>query len=295
MRVMQYVDEIEKGEITPQANVQLTTDAKATCVIDDGGTFGQVVGQKGVEEATSRAREYGVGMATMFRCAHTGRIGTYGEQIAELGMLGLVFSSPAGLGSLVAPFGGREARMGTNPLCLAAPSRREFPIVLDMATCVAPEGKVRNALQRSQSVPTEWLLDAQGQPTSNPQAIYDDPMGALMPLGGIVGHKGYCLAVMVDIISGALAGSGCCRPNPDAAKGRTITIFAVDVGQLLPIDMFLNQVEELVGYMASCPTLPGVDRVLVPGELESIRREEQIREGIDIPESVWERIQALDQ
>ena len=153
---------------------------------------------------SKKARDGGVGAVSVRNCCHTGRIGTYTEMAAQAGLVGIAMTNSGGGGQLVAPFGGTARRLSTNPISIAAPSGGPHPIMLDIASSVAPEGKVRNYFLAGKSVPPGWMIDAAGNPTTNPADFYAEPGGALLPLGGAVGYKGFGLSFMIDILAGAL-------------------------------------------------------------------------------------------
>jgi uncharacterized oxidoreductase len=233
----------------------------------------------------------GIGAVTVRNCCHTGRIGTYTELAAEAGLVGIAMTNASGAGQLVAPLGGAARRLSTNPISIAAPSGGEFPLLLDMATSVAPEGKVRAAYQAGRPTPEGWMLDARGQPTTNPNDFYSDPPAVLLPLGGPVAHKGYALAVMIDILAGALSGAGCCRPNAQYTGDGMLAI-AIDVGRFTPLADFERHVVELAHYLKECPKAPGVEEIHLPGETEWRKRRERKRDGILIEDGSWKLIEA---
>jgi uncharacterized oxidoreductase len=212
---------------------------------------------------------------------------------AEQGMIGVLTVNAGGSGQLVAPFGGTAGRLATNPISIAVPSRNTSgPVFLDIATSVAPEGKLRAFRQRGVSVPEGWIIDHLGRPTTDPADFYGPPSGALLPLGGSAGHKGFGLAFMMDILAGALSGAGCSRPNahPD---GEGLFLMAIDVQQFIPLEQFCDHVSQLVEHVKSTPPAAGFQEVLVPGEYE--HHQEQLRrsEGILVEDKTWTEIAAI--
>jgi uncharacterized oxidoreductase len=215
--------------------------------------------------------------------------------VAEAGMIGMVMANGGGAGQWVTPFAGRQRRLSTNPIAIGAPSSGPFSFILDISTSVAPEGKVRDYGQRGQPVPEGWLVDQHGKPTRDPQDLYADPGGALLPLGGTAaGHKGFGLAFMVDIFAGALSSAGCpTRELTDPAGGTGLFMLAMDVQRFLPLEIFLARVTEMAEYCKSSAPADGFDEVLVPGEFEYKQRLLRERTGIEIPDSVWKQLQAI--
>ena len=294
MRVPQYVEDIRQGRVHPGAELSVIRDWPTGSTIDAQGAFGQVACSIAMHRALEKAEEYGLGAVTMRGSGHTGRLGTYGELAASKNMIGMVFNNAGGGGQRVAPFGGRQGRLAPNPLCLASPSGRDFPIVLDISTCVAPEGKVRHAFQAGVKIPDGWLVDPEGRPTNDPAVLYETPRGSLQPIGGIMGHKGFGLAFLVDILGGALSGAGCSRPDGEAPpEDRGLLFAAIDVTRFIPLEAFLAHVSQLFDYIRATPPAPGFDSVMVPGEFEYRQRQERGRDGIDVPEKTWSAIQSL--
>jgi uncharacterized oxidoreductase len=194
----------------------------------------------------------------------------------------------------VAPWGGAEPRLGTNPIAIAVPAEPR-PIVIDLTTSVVAEGKVRLARDTGKSVPAGWLLDRGGEPTTDPAALYGG--GTLLPLGGREGHKGYALAMAVDLLGGILAGAGAGllagTSSPGGAFANNFLVQAIDPGALLPREEFARGVREYVAYVRSSRPRAGGGEVLLPGEPEARAEEAGLREGLRIPRAVWDEALAV--
>ncbi len=294
MRIIQYVQEIEDGNIVPGAKVKLLEEWDSGARIDASGVLGQVACHDAMQLAIRKARHATLAAVVIRNANHSGRLGTYVEMAAASGMIGLVAANGGGAGQWVAPFGGRERRLSTNPLAFGAPSGKTFPIILDISTSVVPEGKVRHCLARGQSAPDGWLIDADGLATNDPATLYDTPSGALLPLGGPAGHKGYGLAFMVDILAGALSGAGCPRAGEfDPNHGSGLFMLAIDVERFGPLSSFSETISEMADYVRSSQAASGFERVLVPGEYETQHRERRRTSGIDIPDPTYEQIRSI--
>jgi uncharacterized oxidoreductase len=189
----------------------------------------------------------------------------------------------------VAPFGGSDGRLATNPLAFACPGP-ERPILIDITTSVVAEGKVRLKRNAGQAVPEGWLLDNQGRPTRDPADLYTDPRGALLPFGGIVGHKGYALGVMVDILSGALSGAGCSYSST-CRLGNAMFFTVVDIEKFVSREEFLEQVGVLERHVKASPPAAGFTEILMPGEPELREEERRLREGIFVDEETWRQFE----
>jgi LDH2 family malate/lactate/ureidoglycolate dehydrogenase len=294
LRVLQYVASIDSGLIKPNGKTVVVDRFAAGAVLDGGGGFGQVAGREATLLAIEIAREAGVSAVTLHHCHHTGRIGTYTEMCAAEGLIGICVVNSGGGAQVVPPFGGLGRRLSTNPISIAAPTAAEHPLVLDMATTVAPEGKVRAAFQAGKPVPEGWLMDADGRVTTDAAQLYAERPGALVPIGGIVGYKGFGLSLMIDILAGVLTGAGGCQPER-AYPGDGLFIIALDTQRFQPLANFRQCVTELADYIRSSPTAPGFERVYVPGEPEIIRREQRLREGILVEQGTWTLLEELCQ
>jgi uncharacterized oxidoreductase len=289
LRVPQYVERIRQGRVVLGAGLTVLRQTPSTAALDGNGGFGQVMARRAMDTAMEMANRTGVGTVTLFHCSHTGRLGSYTEHAARGGLIGLMMVNSGGHGQWVAPFGGTTGRLGTNPLSVGIPTGLDFPIVLDIATSVAPEGKVRARLTAGKPMPEGWVLAADGRPTTDPAALYGPPRGALLPSGG---HKGFGLALVVDVLAGILSGAGCCTDPAAPLDGKTDGVFlmAVQVEAFCPRPAFEQQVGLLVRHVKSCPPAPGFGAVFVPGEPEARERARREREGIPIEEGVWQTL-----
>src|SRR5262245_28621463 len=183
IRIPQYLDAIGDGRLRPGAPFTVVKETAAVLVVDGGRGLGQVQAHRLLDRLTPRAQALGLAAGTLKNCGHIGRLGEYGEAAAARKLALIATVNGHGFGRGVAPPGGIDARIGTNPLCLAVPTDGE-PIVLDIGTSVCAEGKVRVAYNKGQRVPDGWLLDAQGRPTTDPGVLYREPRGSILPLGG---------------------------------------------------------------------------------------------------------------
>lgn len=294
MRLLQYLDEIEQGEIVPGQTWNIVRDWSIGSVIDVQQVFGQVACHDAMQLAIQKARQHSLAAIALRGTGHTGRLGAYVTQAAEQGMIGIVMGSGGGAGKWVAPFGGCERRIGTNPLAFGAPSGKEFPIVLDMGTSIVPEGKIRHYQQQGEAVPAGWLIDHRGQTSTNPDALYADPPGAIMSLGGNAGHKGFGLAVMVDIMAGALTGVGCIKPEEDkVTTGGGLFVMAINPSQFGDPSWLEGEIATMTEFVNSCKPVPPIERVMVPGQFEHEQKRQREKNGVMIAETVWDKIQAL--
>lgn len=290
MRLMQYADNIAQGFIRPGADFDVVRRNGSLAVVDGHFNFGQVTAGKSLELALELARATGTGTVLARNCNHVGRLGSYTERAAKAGFACLMAVNAPGPGG-VAPYGAKERRMGTNPISLAAPGR-PGPLVLDMTTSAVAEGKVRVAFQKGEKIPDGWIIDAEGKPTTDPAALYGPPAGALLPLGGPLGFKGFGLSVMLDVVCGILSGSGVARNDlPAGANG--VWLYAIDIGQAIGEADYWEWFDKYAEHIKSAAKLPGVSEILFPGEVEAARQREREARGIAVPEKTWELLTGL--
>jgi uncharacterized oxidoreductase len=290
MRLMQYVDGIEKQFIRPGAAMELQIPAAAVTLMDAGFGFGQVAAAKALEAGMAQARESGTSTVMIRNCNHVGRLGACSDRAAKAGFASVMAVNAPGPGG-VAPWGGIDRRLGTNPISMAAPWG-DSAVVLDMTTSATAEGKLRVAYQKGESVPPGLIIDAQGQPTTDPATFYQEPGGALLPLGGPLGFKGYGLSVLIDIIGGMLSGSGIARTDlPRGANGVWMTFFHIP--HFTDRATYDALMERYVAHLRSSRLAPGSTGILLPGEIEAQRRQERLTSGVPVPEETWRQITQL--
>ncbi|MFD0974119.1 Ldh family oxidoreductase [Plantactinospora endophytica] len=288
-RLVPYVDAVHSGMIDPSADPVLRRRHRATAVVDGRRGFGQLAARLAVTEARQLADEYGVGVVTIGNCNHIGRLGEYVQLLAEAGMVGLAFCN---INPTVAPYGGRERRLGTNPFAWSAPrAEGRPPVVVDFATSAIAEGKLALSLARRERVGTGLLVDADGRGSTDPHDFYTG--GALLPFGQ---HKGYGLSVMIEIVGGLLSGAGVSSlPGYDNTNGTVLV--AVDIGTFLPVAEFRTRSEGFCRLLGdTAPAVdgdPGPDGVLVPGEKEALTRAARISDGVPLAPSTWRELAEL--
>jgi len=290
-QLLSYTKAVKNGVIKPGAKLEIVRESPSTILINGNWGFGQVVCYKAVHLAINKAKTAGSAVVCVYNCNHIGRLGHYTQIVAENDMIGFICVNGD---PIVAPFGGRKAVLSTNPLSYGIPSGGTDPIVLDIATGVVAEGKVRAALYKGQQIPPGWIIDSQGKPSTNPADLYEPPLppaqtklaGAVLPTGG---HKGYGLGLVIAILTGALTGTEC---DPDITSGLTNAIYinVVKIDQFVPLDEFKNKVSKLTRTVKESPKAPGFTEILVPGEAEIIAQKNRSQNGIPIPDLTWKAL-----
>jgi uncharacterized oxidoreductase len=285
-----YVKRIQQGHIVPGAPFEIVAESPTTARINGHGGFGQVVSTRAMELAIHKARTLNVAAATVFQQSHVGRLADYPIMAARAGMIGLMMCDSGRTDKSVAPYGGRTRRLGTNPLSIALPSDQESPVFLDMATSAVAAGKIGVARNRKQAVPLGWLVDKEGQPTTDPQAFYAG--GAILPLGGDQAHKGYGLSFMVETLSAILTGLGYgFDPSGPHNDGAFMAVFNVEA--FYPLETFKKELAGFIAYLKESPPAAGFQEVLYPGEIEYRTAQQRQQEGILVEEETWRQLVAL--
>jgi len=295
IRIPQYLKAIEEGDLDPRADPEIVGEHGGIIQVDGHSTFGQVVATRSTEMAIEKARDHGVSVVTMGNLNHTGRIGTYPEMAAAAGMAGIMFTGFAGgsFGNSVAPFGGREGRLGTNPLAMAFPHVEGAPILLDFASSMAAEGKLRVYRNKEQDLPDTWVIDKNGVPSRNPNDFYDG--GAQLPVGGMHGgHKGYALSLMMALFGGILGQIASPPGKIDRwAMWAGSTILAIDLGHMAPMETIRAEVQHMMKYLQDTPPMEGSSGVFFPGERSAKTRQERLAQGIPVDSTTWAQVEAL--
>lgn len=277
---------IARGEIDRSAPIEVTREGPTTAVLKGNGAAGPVIGARAMRLAIQKAKTFGVGIVSAYNCDHFGAASYYSALAAREGLIGLALCNA---GPAVAPFGGKTAVHGTNPISYAIP-RAEGPIILDIATSAAAHGQVFKAQRRGQAIPLGWAVDAEGRPTTDAAAAIK---GALLPFGG---HKGYGMGILVDVLTGALAGSTVARAVQHAGdpkvRGQSFYLQAIDVEQFVTREVFAERIEQLAREVHETPPAEGFSEVLLPGDLERRQEELRAREGIPLYEEDWQAIVA---
>ena len=290
IRIPQYIGFVKSGQIQPGAPMEIENESPSHAVINGNWGFGQAIAQKAMSLAVCKARSSTVSAVSTHSCNHIGRVGSYTLMAAKEGQIGMVMANAAGAALYVAPFGGTDGRLATNPVSIGVPTRSGEPIILDITSSVVAQGKIRVAVNRGDNIPLGWLINHQGEPTTDARDLNGPPPGALLALGGIAGHKGFALGLMIDILAGALSGAGCSGSDNTKVYNATLMI-AIDIAQFTPLEDFYRQVDELVTYVKSSPLAPGFDEILVPGEVELRQEKRRLREGIPLDDETWRQIQ----
>jgi len=282
-----YVRLLQDRLLVPNQTLETVVDFGALLVLDARRGFGQRMAAEAVRRAIARAREVGACVLGLRNSAHIGRVGTYGEQATRAGMAFIGYVNVADHHDIAAPFGAGEPRLGTNPFVTAVPGPNGEPVVLDMATTTIAAGKARIARNKGVAVPADSLIDPEGRPTNDPRGFIDDRAGALLTFGR---HKGSGLAIMCEIMAGAVAGGK--RAGESYEGGILNSMFAVitDLSRLNDPGKAAEGVAATAAHIRSARPAPGFDAILLPGEPERRSARERRANGIPVDEMTWGQI-----
>ena len=300
VRVPRYVLWMEWGWVFPNIKPELIVDSGALALIDAKQGFGQVAGEFAVDEGIKRAKLHGVSVVGLKNSGHLGRIGDWSERAADAGLVSLHFVNVRG-SLLVAPFGGSDRRGSTSPLSIGVPSKDTDHIILDMATSTVAEGKVMVAQKGGKPLPSGALIDSNGNLTINPEVMYgkinenevpnsENGTGAITAFGL---HKGSGINFMMEILGGALTGSGVSAGIDDKEKRKfangMLSLY-VKVDNMVNFEYFLNEVKSYADFVRSSPPANKNEKVLIPGDKVIISYKDRLANGLPVAPIVWQNI-----
>jgi uncharacterized oxidoreductase len=294
IRIPQYLRAIDAGHLMPGVLLHVRHRTPAVLACDGGWGLGPVQAHRLLRHLMPMARAVGLAAGTLTQCGHIGRLGEYAEAAAAEGFAFLATVNNHGFGRAVAPPGGVEGRIGTNPLCLAIPAGPGTePIVLDIGTSVCAEGKVRVAFNKGVPTPEGWLLDAEGKPTTDPGVLYRDPRGTILPLGGPQAYKGFGLGLLLDMLAGGLSGGPCSRPEIEPRTANGVFFLLLDPVQFAGAEHFFTEVSALAANVRGSRRVNPEVPIQLPGDPERRERERRLREGIALDDGTWGQLSAL--
>ena len=290
IRFYEYAQAIRDGRFDPKANPEIVKEHPCTAVVDAQNALGQVGATFATNLAIQKARAHGISCVTLRNTSHIGRVGAYPLMAAREGFIGLIFVNAGREGRKVTPFGGRDGRLSTNPIGFSAPRQNVDPILLDMTTSVVADGKIRVAINQGKPIPEGWAVDADGHSTTDPNRVRGcDPEGSLLPMGGVVAHKGFGLSLASEILGGVLSGQGVTANEPTfVSNGVHLTVYNIE--HFTDLADYYKEVEALVAHVKSSRPIEGFQEILMPGEPEFRCAKQRTQEGIAIDETTWQRI-----
>ncbi|HEY3129024.1 MAG TPA: Ldh family oxidoreductase [Acidobacteriota bacterium] len=290
IRLKVYADRLRAGGTNPRAVPKVSREDRTCALIDADNGVGQVASAVAMKLAISKAEANGIGWVSVTNSNHFGAAAFYAMMALPYNMIGLALTNAS---ATMAPSGGREARLGNNPLGIAVPAGKKPPVVLDMATGAVARGKIFIAQQERKKIPTTWALDKSGVPTDDADAAAE---GLIQPLGG---YKGYGLSLLIDLFTGVLSGSGFSTHVGQMYKDLGVptrsahACAALLIDRFIPISEFRQRVDEIIDMMQTCPRAAGVDRIYVPGEIEHETELHRRAHGIPLSGALKNELVAL--
>ncbi len=280
IRVSRYLEWLRKGWVKANQAPTVAFASDAIAIIDGNRGFGQVVGEFAGKLGTTKAASMGIALVGLRNCGHLGRVGDWAELAAAAGQVSLHFLNTSS-GLRVAPFGGSDRRLSTNPITIGIPVAGGDPVIMDMTTSMVAEGKLMVALNRDEPVPEGWIIDQQGRPTTDPKAFYAG--GALLTVGG---HKGSGLSIVTDLLAGAISTGKSSDPADEVLRNNMLSIYIAPAVYDAEGSVAAEVARFLAWVKASPPLQTGAP-VLLPGEIERRTRAERTAQGIPVDEKTW--------
>ena len=286
VRVAEYVDLLRSGGLRGGVDVKVESETPALIVGDGQSGFGQIQMRILIEKLIPKAKTVGLACGTMKNCGHVGRLAEWCERLGERGFASFLTVNDNGVLKCVAPPGGTEPRISTNPVAMGAPGN-PAPLVVDVSTSVVANGKIRVAQIAGQSCPDGWLIDSDGKSTTDPNDRFAEPPGSILPMGG---YKGFGLGLLLDALVGGLSG-GECPPAPDGTvECNNVLLVVFDPRHFGGAEHFQKQVEELSGFVRSSCRVNADQPIRLPGDRASSLRKERLADGVPLDAGTWAQL-----
>lgn len=287
-RLTGYYDRISKGLYLPGAEITVIKESQALALIDANMVMGSVVGQEAMDIAVDKAKTCGIGAAFVYNSTHFGSSGFHARRALASDCIGVAITNA---GAEMAPWGGREPRVGTNPWGLAAPTGGDFPVVLDIALTTAGKGMMRWHEREGAKMPRDWALTPDGRETDDPTAAM---AGALLGIGE---YKGYGLSLFTDVLTGVISGGGFgLAPYQDRSIAKldvAHTFIAIDIDWFMPVAAFKARMDAFIAEIKSSALRPGFAEILAPGEIDHRRETAYRRDGAQLDAHVYDSLRQL--
>ncbi len=281
-QIPSYVKFVQKGQVTPGAQMKILRETAAVTIIDGFGGFGYSIAKQAMEMTIKKAKAIGVAFSGLQRLGHIGRVGRWPEMALEQDMIG-VASQPGGI--FVAPWGGIERKLPINPISVAIPTGHGSPFVIDFSMGPIAGGRISILKRRGMELPPGWVIDDEGKPTQDPS--FGVSKGAQLPLGQEgLGYKGYALSMVLSVLTGPLIAMY------DFVKHRPSGVFlgVMDIEAFTPLDEFKKSMDDMVADIKSSKLAKGFKGILIPGEPEFIEQQRRLKEGISLDDEIWQAL-----
>ena len=285
-RIRWYLDLIASGEMNPFPAVQPERATPSSEIWEVARGFGIVAAERAMRRAVALAEERTLALVAVRDASHTGRLGAHSTLAAHEGCLGLMVLN--GGARFVAPFGSGVVRLPPNPLSFSAPIDEERVMTIDISTSTSAVGKAQVAALEGRPLPLGFMVNEAGEDVTD-AARFLRGEAAMRPLGGaLLGHKGFGLAMMIEVLAGALSGAGVSQH--DEARGSGFSCLAIRIESFLPLAEFYEEMQALLAWVKDAPPVPGHAAVRYPGEPEELARQEALAKGVPLSAAIWERL-----
>ncbi len=284
IRIPTYIEWFRQGKVLPNRDLKILIDTETMTVADGQLGFGQWLGKRAVDVGIEKCRKQGMAVVGLRNCGHLGRVGHWSEMAAAANLIGLHFVNSTGFGMFVVPAGGRDPRLSVNPISVGIPVPGGTPLIVDVSTAAVAEGRLQVARNAGETVADGLILDADGNPTNDPNEFYGPPRGAILPLGG---HKGFGLGLVVELLAGAIAGGGCSSEGKTRLEQGMLGIY-IDPDRLDSDDRIADEIRRYIEFVKSSrPSEPG-ENVRIPGERSQRRASD--RSELRVDETTWRQV-----
>jgi uncharacterized oxidoreductase len=288
IRVAKYLEWASDGWLKANATPTVVTEADAFAIVDGNRGYGQVVGEFATRLGIDKAAKSGIAMIGLRNCGHLGRVGDWAEMAAAAGQVSLHFLNTSGA-QRVAPFGGRDRRLSTNPISIGVPVDGGDPVILDVTTSTVAEGKLMVAVNKGEAVPEGWIIDPDGRPTTDPKRFYDG--GALLTVGA---HKGSGLSIVTDLLAGAISTGRSSDPDDPVIRNNMLSIY-IAPSVYDPDGGVLREARRFIDWVKASPPVDPSQPVLAPGEIERRTRAARLASGVALDDKSWSDLLAAAQ
>lgn len=283
-----YLAEVDTGDILPAAEPSIVKQEGAHALVRGNWAWGHVTADYSMSLAIELAKKHGIALVSAVEVNHIGRLGHYAERAAEQGVISLTVSGGHGYDQPVAaPYGGAGRVLAPNPFAMAFPSADPDPVIVDFATTQAAGGKVALAKASGKEIPLGWIIDSDGNPSTNPHDFTYEGAGALLPFGE---HKGFGVMVIAEILGRILSGADAYSDTSHGGvffRHAGVAMIAIDASLFSPLSAFAIRTQELSQRIRSVRPAPGFSEVQTPGDFEARSRHQRSVDGISIPDSTW--------
>ena len=275
IRVGKYLEWVRAGWLKPNQPPTVAVDTDVLAIVDGNRGFGQVIGEFAAQVGIAKAAKRGIALVGLRNCGHLGRVGDWAEMAAHEGQVSLHFLNTSGA-QRVAPFGGSDRRLSTNPICIGVPIDEGDPVILDVTTSMVAEGKLMVAMNKGERVPEGWIIDRDGSPSTDPKAFYDG--GALLTVGG---HKGSGLSIVTDLLAGAVATGRSSDPDDPVLRNNMLSIY-IAPRVYAPDGAVTAEARRFIEWVKASPPSNRDQPVLAPGDIERQTRARRLRDGVPL-------------